>query len=103
MRSNFCRVVLLVLLSTVLPAHQAFAEPPEQAQADTAVRIQAADTEPGSWLTTGRTYNEQRFSPLAQINRDNVSKLGLAWAFDADTLLVSTISFPVLGSFSRPK
>ncbi|HEY5567979.1 MAG TPA: hypothetical protein VIM81_12155, partial [Gammaproteobacteria bacterium] len=26
-------------------------------------RIVAADTEPGNWLTHGRTYAEQRFSP----------------------------------------
>ncbi len=41
-------------------------------------RIIAADQEPGNWMTHGRTYNEQRFSPLKQINDQNVSRLGLA-------------------------
>jgi quinohemoprotein ethanol dehydrogenase len=31
------------------------------------------------WSTHGRTYDEQRFSPLKQINEQNVSKLGLVW------------------------
>src|SRR5262245_50493050 len=45
-------------------------------------RIQAADAEPGSWLAHGRTYDEQRFSPLHEIDRSNVARLGLAWSFN---------------------
>ncbi|MAG33943.1 MAG: PQQ-dependent dehydrogenase, methanol/ethanol family [Deltaproteobacteria bacterium] len=41
-----------------------------------------AAPEPGSWLTHGRTYAEQRYSPLTQIKASNVSELGLAWSFD---------------------
>lgn len=48
-------------------------------------RIIAADSEPGNWLSHGRTYDEQRFSPLQDINRDNVADLGLSWYFDTDT------------------
>ena len=48
-------------------------------------RIQAADKEPGNWMSYGRTYDEQRFSPLDKINADNAGKLGLAWSFDLDT------------------
>jgi PQQ-dependent dehydrogenase (methanol/ethanol family) len=47
-----------------------------------AERIVAADAEPGQWLTTGRTYGEQRFSPLDQIDATNVAELGLAWYGD---------------------
>ncbi|HTQ99428.1 MAG TPA: PQQ-dependent dehydrogenase, methanol/ethanol family [Candidatus Acidoferrum sp.] len=50
-----------------------------------AKRIQQADSEAGQWLTVGRTYDEQRFSPLAKINVDNVAQLGLAWFADFDT------------------
>ena len=35
-----------------------------------------------NWLAYGRTYSEQRFSPLDQINAENVKNLGLAWAKD---------------------
>ncbi|MEP7209520.1 MAG: PQQ-dependent dehydrogenase, methanol/ethanol family [Alphaproteobacteria bacterium] len=50
-------------------------------------RINNADREPGSWLTAGRDYKEQRFSPLAQINDKNVGSigLGLSWYGDIDT------------------
>ncbi|RYZ57285.1 MAG: PQQ-dependent dehydrogenase, methanol/ethanol family, partial [Proteobacteria bacterium] len=48
-------------------------------------RIQNADAEPGSWLSHGRTYSEQRFSPLDQVTTANVSTLGLAWFADLDT------------------
>src|SRR5438309_10009030 len=37
------------------------------------------------WLTHGRTYDEQRFSPLERINTGNVKNLGLAWFADLDT------------------
>ena len=48
-------------------------------------RIVAADSEPGNWLTHGRTYGEQRFSPLAGVDTDNVDELGLAWSFELPT------------------
>jgi quinohemoprotein ethanol dehydrogenase len=50
-----------------------------------AARLIAADSEPGQWLSHGRTYGEQRFSPLQQINRETVGRLGLAWFADLDT------------------
>jgi quinohemoprotein ethanol dehydrogenase len=34
------------------------------------------------WAAYGRTYGEQHFSPLAEINDKNVSHLGLAWSMD---------------------
>ena len=48
-------------------------------------RIIAAENEPGNWLSHGRTYEEQRFSPLDKINKDSISKLGLAWYKDMGT------------------
>jgi PQQ-dependent dehydrogenase (methanol/ethanol family) len=39
----------------------------------------------GEWLTYGRTYDEQRFSPLARVDVGNVNQLGLAWSYDLDT------------------
>lgn len=47
-------------------------------------RLSSADEEVGNWLLHGRTYNEQRFSPLKNINVDNVDQLGLAWSFDTN-------------------
>ncbi len=48
----------------------------------TANAIINADDRPGEWLSHGRTYSEQRYSPLSAVNRDNVADLGLSWAFD---------------------
>lgn len=46
-------------------------------------RIAAAA--PEEWLSYGRDYAEQRFSPLTQITTANVKDLGLAWSADMDT------------------
>ena len=51
----------------------------------TADRLRNADREPGNWLSAGRGYDEQRFSPLTSITTENVAKLGLAWYADFDT------------------
>lgn len=48
-------------------------------------RLVNAGSDDANWLSHGRTYDEQRFSPLDQVNRDNVGELGLAWYFDVPT------------------
>ncbi len=48
-------------------------------------RLLAADEDPDNWLAHGRTWNEDRFSPLDQINVNNVDRLGLAFAVEFDT------------------
>jgi quinohemoprotein ethanol dehydrogenase len=50
-----------------------------------AARLGKAASEPGQWLTVGRTTDEQRYSPLKQINTDNVKQLSLAWYLDFDS------------------
>ncbi|WP_230979922.1 PQQ-dependent dehydrogenase, methanol/ethanol family [Steroidobacter gossypii] len=50
-----------------------------------ASRLLAAPGNSSDWLTHGRTYDEQRFSPLARINQNNVGELELAWFYDFDT------------------
>ncbi len=56
--------------------------PAGSAQEIDATRLANADASPGEWLTHGRTYDEQRYSPLARIDEDTVSRLGLAWSYD---------------------
>ena len=48
-------------------------------------RIINADKEPHNWLSHGRDYNEQRYSPLNQINKQTISKLELEWSLDMGT------------------
>jgi quinohemoprotein ethanol dehydrogenase len=48
--------------------------------------LRAADGDSADWLTYGRTYSEQRFSPLKLVDEQSVGKLGLAWSYDLETL-----------------
>ena len=60
---------------------------PRGAAAVDSARQLAADKEPGTWMSAGRTYDEQRYSPLTGIDKANVSKLGLTSQNFADRLL----------------
>jgi quinohemoprotein ethanol dehydrogenase len=48
-------------------------------------RLLAADNHAGEWMSHGRDYSEQRFSPLKKVSADNVAQLGLTWFADFDT------------------
>ncbi|MDY6984472.1 MAG: PQQ-binding-like beta-propeller repeat protein, partial [Pseudomonadota bacterium] len=50
-------------------------------------RLLNAENEPGQWMMVGGTYEEQHYSPLDEINRDTIDRLGLAWYADYDTNL----------------
>jgi quinohemoprotein ethanol dehydrogenase len=50
-----------------------------------AMKLVQAGGDSANWMTYGRTYDEQRYSPLDQINEDSVGGLGLAWFADMDT------------------
>lgn len=71
-------------------------------------KIIHADETPGDWLAHGRTYSEQRYSPLTEINRDTVKQLGVAWEFRTNTVrgleatpIVSNGIMFVTGSWSK--
>ena len=56
------------------------------AQVDDARLLAANDAaNAGQWMSYGRDYAEQRFSPLKSINSETVKNLGLAWFGDFDT------------------
>jgi PQQ-dependent dehydrogenase (methanol/ethanol family) len=50
-----------------------------------AARLTAADHDANNWMSYGRTYAEQRFSPLTDVSTSNVGQLGLAWHYQFDT------------------
>ena len=50
-----------------------------------AEQLLAAAGDNANWLTYGRDYAEQRYSPLDAINAETVADLGLAWYADMDT------------------
>ena len=64
--ASLCGLATLSCSTTPQPSGSAAAPPPSAAE----------------WPLHGRDYNEQRYSPLKQINADNVGQLGLAWYAD---------------------
>jgi len=52
----------------------------------------ADETQGENWLGYGRTHAEQRYSPLDQINADNVARLGVDWVLELpkDRSLIAT-------------
>jgi alcohol dehydrogenase (cytochrome c) len=58
----------------------AIAASPAFAAEVTSERLVNADREPQNWLMNHRTYNGQRYSPLARITRENIKTLKLAYA-----------------------
>src|SRR3981081_3744540 len=71
----------LALTITALLTGTALAATSSARAADvTPERLVNADKEPQNWLMNHRTYDGQRFSPLARINKTNVKGLKLAYA-----------------------
>jgi quinohemoprotein ethanol dehydrogenase len=84
------KVGAALMAGAALLALASCSEKPKPAAPLTAAEVNgaaiiAADQHPGDWLSHGRTYSEQRFSPLKQITAANVTDVGLAWSADLDT------------------
>jgi quinohemoprotein ethanol dehydrogenase len=90
------KATILFLAAAVLAACQdkpaavapAIIEPETAAVSAAAVdakRLLGAEAEPQNWMSYGRTYSEQRYSPLKKVNEASVADLGLAWSFDFNT------------------
>ena len=62
------------------PAATLAPAPPRAGTLD-AVRLAAAASEPDQWFTPGGDASGAYYSPLADINVDNVSRLGFAWEY----------------------
>lgn len=84
----------------------------------TTARLAAAEkggAENDNWLAHGRTFSEQRYSPLKQINESNVDQLGLAWFYKLDVdrgteaspivvdgVMYTTEAFSIVYAFDAP-
>jgi len=85
----------LVLLAAACSGEEHKPAAPAAAAVDEA-RLVAAGKDAGNWMSYGRTYDEQRFSPLKQIDASNVAQLGLAWHYDLDTAHRAQESTPLI-------
>ncbi|HYY73129.1 MAG TPA: PQQ-dependent dehydrogenase, methanol/ethanol family, partial [Candidatus Bathyarchaeia archaeon] len=68
------KFAFLLLSLFFFPCSATFAQVPFE-------RIINADKEPGNWLTYSRNLQGHRFSPLNEINAQNISRLKVKWAF----------------------
>src|SRR6266481_1649055 len=75
-------IALLISLGSIGIGSAWAAESPAPVNA---ARLDNADRDGSNWLSYGRTYSEQRYSPLTRISADNAKQLGLAWYADLDT------------------
>lgn len=85
-RAAFAVMIGAALMAPALAGTPAATPIVRGAAAVDADRLRRAAAEPDVWLSSGRTYDEQRFSPLTQINDTTVSRLGLAWFHDLDSV-----------------
>jgi quinohemoprotein ethanol dehydrogenase len=55
----------------------------------------AADVDGANWMLNGRTFDSGHFSPLKQINDQNVTGLSLTWYMDVDSAM-GLVSEPIV-------
>lgn len=89
MATNMQKAVVgaaIVLSISVSPLPAKFFRPraTHATGAVTIERLLKADEESGQWMTGGRDWRQSYDSPLKQINKYNVAKLGYAWSSDID-------------------
>lgn len=86
---NLTRYVLLTTLFLTAcsqPEKATEAAPVVTPPVDTAVTAEKIiKAESSGWLSHGRTYSEQRHSPVDSINTKNVNELGIEWSYDLGT------------------
>ncbi|MBX9608409.1 MAG: PQQ-dependent dehydrogenase, methanol/ethanol family [Gammaproteobacteria bacterium] len=93
MPNHHTRLAALGVCLALLAAPTHAAAPGKNAEAAAAVadthkltpvsneRLAKGTADDSGWVMYGGSYDNQRFSPLADINRDNVKQLAAAWVF----------------------
>lgn len=111
MRYHLAIKIFLSVISTMVVFFNYLGEESSEAVFYQALQVdeqRIIQAEQENWLTHGRTYSEARFSPLADINRNNVTQLGLAWSYktgtrrglEASPLVINGVMYTT-GSWSR--
>lgn len=88
-KSILCFLAIILVLGSIAFIEKAKPGSPSHiAKVVTAVQdkqISTIEDNSGDWLTYGRNYGEERYSPLGQITKENVGQLGLAWSLNLGT------------------
>ncbi|MDH3245750.1 MAG: PQQ-dependent dehydrogenase, methanol/ethanol family [Saprospiraceae bacterium] len=82
MKANF---ILAIPILTILLLFSSCSNLSEDSFNVNDERLLNVDATPSEWLTYGRNYQENRHSPLNQINKSNIDSLGLAWSISLGT------------------
>jgi quinohemoprotein ethanol dehydrogenase len=89
-------VVVLAIAASVaaIAVHSSTAVTPRPGDVNEA-RVMADAAAGTNWMVNGRTNDSKHFSPLRQINDQNVGNLGLAWYLDYDGAM-GIVSEPIV-------
>ena len=92
--TSLCLASAMILISRTSANHGAADDAPKAGKV-TEARVASETSEGTNWLINGRTFDSQHFSPLKQINDQNVAGLGLAWYLDIDSAM-GIVSEPIV-------
>jgi quinohemoprotein ethanol dehydrogenase len=95
--SRLCRIfstITLSLAAAMIVITSTLADNPVKVANVSAERA-AADVDGANWMLNGRTFDSGHFSPLKQINDQNVTGLSLTWYMDVDSAM-GLVSEPIV-------
>ena len=95
LRLNILGLIVLCLGTAMILISHTSADNSGKAGNVTQSRVVAEAADGSNWLLNGRNFEAQHFSPLKQINNQNVAGLGLAWYLDIDSA-VGIVSEPIV-------
>jgi quinohemoprotein ethanol dehydrogenase len=79
---RYCSIAAIAVLITVSACKVSNDEQVGAGASSTTETILLDDASGDNWPAFGRTYGEQHYSPLPDINQGNVGRLGLVWSVD---------------------
>ena len=95
LRLNILGLIVLCLGTAMILISHTSADNSGKAGNVTEFRVVAEAADGTNWLLNGRNFEAQHFSPLKQINDQNVAGLGLAWNLDFDSAM-GIVSEPIV-------
>jgi quinohemoprotein ethanol dehydrogenase len=90
-RQKQCALLACAFSLPLITAALADPSPPSR---DGSISRYLDSSDGGDWPGYGRTFGEQHYSPLAQINQTNIGRLGLVWSMDLNSS-ANTVTQPI--------
>ena len=82
--AGFATIVFFIFCSLSAAVWAASSRPSGDITPERLLRAETGKDDQGEWLAGGRDWRQSYYSPLSQINKRNVGKLGFAWALNID-------------------